>query len=133
MGPLMKNVKKTATLKKLIKEIKEGGFVIAPRRFGKTVASLCVLEQDKDFILSCYSIRTAEWLRKDHPTIKDQIYGPECKNLEGTNKKIIVDEFFWHKYAFELLNNKRFWTAVSSIPHRITVANGKRWLTLNNK
>jgi len=82
--------------KKLMKDIKRGGLVIAPRRSGKTVAAICFLQKNEGFILSCHSWGMARELQGQYPDVKDLIIGPDHYSRVGRREKIILDEAFWH-------------------------------------
>ena len=85
--------------KKLKRDIKKGGIVIAPRRSGKGYAVLKLLLESDDFILVCANSEVARQLQKDineKVSGNKLIYGPKDKIPVG--KKIIVDEFFHNPY-----------------------------------
>jgi hypothetical protein len=118
--------------KRIKKDIQDGGIVIAPRRAGKTVAIMDLLEQSDDYVLVCCTKTCAESIRKDivERGVKDKekvnncVFGPKDAALDKCKKKIIIDEFFWNPFFYRS-NFLKYHCAVSSAPLKLFVYNKK--------
>jgi len=57
--------------KRIKKDIQNGGIVIAPRRAGKTVAIIDMIEQSDEYVLVCCTNTCANSIRKDFGPKRD--------------------------------------------------------------
>ena len=111
---------------RLVRAIKKGGMIIAPRRAGKTQAILEVLKQSDEYILICFSCSFARHLQdqfsmmttRSNTDIRQAIIGP--RSIKRSNKKIIIDEFFWNP-AF--VGGTEYHCAISSNPRDLILYN----------
>ena len=125
---------------RLVRVIKKGGMIIAPRRAGKSQAILKVLSDSDDYLLVCHSSDSARM----HQELLSRISKKSISEIKGcishpwerlrSSKKIIIDEFFWNpvfavtsQYHCAISSNPRDLILYNKTGRRMKIAYNEVW------
>jgi len=124
----------------LLRKIRKGGIIIAPRRAGKTVAILTLMDQDSSYVVSCPNYQIAKEYKSKAESmglslgclkrIVGPLTGKDLAAYAGRGSKIIIDEFFWWPGLTSLMGHRDIHAYVSSPFEAMHATDGKKWVSV---